>query len=667
MAGAQHVSAALAHAPEPPPELQRKPLVENLRGFGWITDRIAAVAEGPTPKWWWAAFVPSLALTLVFFGMIGLLISTGVGVWGLNHPVSWGFDITNFVFWIGIGHAGTLISAILFLLRQRWRTAVNRSAEAMTLFAVMCAGLFPLIHIGRTWLAWWLLPIPTSNGIWPQFRSPLMWDVFAVSTYFVVSLLFWYLGLLPDLATMRDRAKTRTRKYLYGLFALGWTGSNRNWSNYEKAYLLLAGLSTPLVVSVHSVVSLDFSVAQLPGWHTTIFPPYFVAGAIFSGFGMVLTLLIPVRKLCGLEEIITVRHIELMSKVLLATGSMVGYAYAVELFTAYYSGNPYEMATFKNRMVGPYAWAYWTMITCNVILPQLFWFKKIRTNLVAVFILSICVNIGMWFERFVIVVTSLHRDFLPANWGFYSPTWVELLTLAGSFGFFLTLFLLFVRFVPLVAMAEVKSVIPQADPHDPLSRLKDAVPAAVEEAKPEAPGPAQPTQRLGLLAEFETSAEIMNAAQKVRDAGYRYWDVFTPFPIHGMDDAMGLRDSPVGWFAFVGGVLGCGGGMLMIWFMNGFDYPLVVGGKPLFSLVFAVPVSFELTILLGAIGAVLGMLITNRLPRWYNPLFKNERFRRVTHDRFFILIECRDPKFSETETRKLLESLGSRRVELAEA
>jgi Ni/Fe-hydrogenase subunit HybB-like protein len=478
MAEDPHLAALLAQVPDPPPELQRKPLVENLHGFAWISDRIAGVAEGKTPRWWWAAFIPSVGFMLLCFSMIAYQISTGVGVWGLGHPVFWGWAIINFVFWIGIGHAGTLISAILFLLRQRWRTGVNRAAEAMTIFAVICAGIFPAIHIGRAWLAWWLFPIPNSNNIWPQFRSPLMWDVFAVSTYFTVSFLFWYMGLMPDMATMRDRAKTKLRKLAYGFFALGWTGSNRSWSNYEKAYLLLAGLSTPLVLSVHSIVSFDFSVSQLPGWHTTIFPPYFVAGAIFSGFGMVLTLLIPVRKVCHLQEVITVRHVELMGKVILATGSIVGYAYAMEFFIAYYSGNPYELFTFKNRAFGPYWWAYWTMITCNVISPQFFWFKKIRTNMLAVFILSIFVNIGMWFERFVIIVTSLHRDFLPSSWGYYRPTMVDILTFAGTFGLFLTLFLLFLRFVPLVAIAEVKSVIPQGDPEHPLGAAKEEPPTA---------------------------------------------------------------------------------------------------------------------------------------------------------------------------------------------
>jgi molybdopterin-containing oxidoreductase family membrane subunit len=452
----------------PPRELERPPLVQNNRSLGWISDHIAGVAEGRAPLWWWVAISISSAMFLVGVVMVTYLISTGVGVWGLNHPVMWAWDITNFVWWIGIGHAGTLISAILFLLRQRWRTSINRAAEAMTIFAVMCAGLFPLIHTGRPWLAWWLLPIPTSNNIWPQFRSPLEWDVFAVSTYFTVSLLFWYMGLIPDLAVMRDRAKTKLRQILYGLFALGWRGSNRHWSNYEKAYLLLAGLSTPLVLSVHSIVSFDFAVSQLPGWHTTIFPPYFVAGAIFSGFGMVLTLLVPLRTLCKLEDIITVRHVELMCKVTLATGTIVGYAYGMEFFIAWYGGNAYELEAFKYRAFGPYWWAYWTMITCNVVLPQLFWFKKVRTNMLAVFILSIVVNIGMWFERFVIIATTLAREFTPANWGYFTPTAVDVLTFVGTIGMFLTLFLLFMRYLPMIAITEVKGITPQADPHHPL-------------------------------------------------------------------------------------------------------------------------------------------------------------------------------------------------------
>ena len=456
-----------------PKELERVPLVTNDRKHTWITDKVSSIVEERTPLWWWVAFLPCSLIALIGLFCIGYQISNGVGVWGENKTVGWAWDITNFVFWIGIGHAGTLISAILFLLRQKWRTSINRAAEAMTLFAVACAGIFPLVHVGRVWLApIFLAPVPNGNGLWPQFRSPLLWDVFAVSTYGTVSLLFWYVGLIPDLATMRDRATSKVRKFAYGFFALGWTGSNRHWSNYEKAYLLLAGLSTPLVLSVHSIVSFDFAVSQVPGWHTTIFPPYFVAGAIFSGFGMVLTLMIPIRTLFGLEDLITVRHVDLMGKVVLATGSIVAYAYGMEFFIAWYGGNPNELYAFKNRAFGPYWWAYWSMISCNVICPQLFWFKKIRTNLVAVFIISIFVNIGMWFERFVIIVTSLHRDYLPSSWGYFSPTYVDILTFVGSFGLFCTLFLLFMRFLPMIAIAEVKGVTPQADPHHPLGGAK---------------------------------------------------------------------------------------------------------------------------------------------------------------------------------------------------
>ena len=457
----------------PPRELEREPLVLNNRPLGWISNQIVGIIEGKTPRWWWITFVISALVMLLCPIYIGYLITTGVGVWGLNSPIAWGWAIVNFVFWIGIGHAGTLISAVLFLLRQKWRTSINRAAEAMTIFAVMCAGIFPGIHVGRIWFAWWLFPLPNSNGpIWPQFRSPLLWDVFAVSTYFTVSLLFWYMGLIPDLATIRDRCKNFLGKFFYGLFSLGWTGSNRHWSNYEKAYLLLAGLSTPLVLSVHSIVSFDFAVSQVPGWHTTIFPPYFVAGAIFSGFGMVLTLMIPLRSIFKLHDLLTVRHVELMCKVTLATGTIVGYAYGMEFFIAWYGGNPYEAYCFQNRAFGPYAWAYWIMISCNVITPQLFWKKSFRTNVVLVWILSIFVNIGMWFERFVIVVTSLHRDYIPANWSYYSPTKVDVLTFVGTFGLFMVLFLLFIRFLPLIAISEVKGVTDYADPHHPRGGAK---------------------------------------------------------------------------------------------------------------------------------------------------------------------------------------------------
>ncbi len=454
-----------------PKELERAPLVANHRSLSWITDRVSSICEEKTPFWWWVAFLITSPIALVGLFCIGYQISNGVGVWGENHPAGWAWDITNFVFWIGIGHAGTLISAVLFLTRQKWRTSINRASEAMTLFAVVCAAIFPGIHVGRVWYAWFLAPLPNSFGIWPNFRSPLLWDVFAVSTYFTVSVLFWYTGLVPDLGTLRDRAKSRAAKYIYGIFALGWRGSNRHWRHYEMAYLILAGISTPLVLSVHSVVSFDFATSILPGWHTTIFPPYFVAGAIFGGFAMVLTIMLPASLIYPqLKDLITRDHVDRMAKIILLTGSIVGYAYLMELFIAYYSGNKFEGFTFFHARFnwdgsGWYQWAYACMMFCNVISPQIFWFRWARRNLIVVFIVAQFVNAGMWFERFVIIVTSLAQDFLPSSWGHYSPSWVEVWTFVGTFGIFLSLFLLFMRFLPMIAMSEVKIVTPAADPH----------------------------------------------------------------------------------------------------------------------------------------------------------------------------------------------------------
>lgn len=441
------------------------PLVTGGQTFNSITEIIAGVIEKKTPPVWYLAFGAALSLLMILFGSIGYLVWEGTGIWGLNNPVGWGWAIINFVWWVGIGHAGTLISAILFLLRQKWRTSINRFAEAMTLFAVSCALIFPGIHVGRIWIAYYMFPIPNQMDLWPNFRSPLLWDVFAVGTYFAASLLFWYTGLIPDLATMRDRAKTKMKKIVFGVFALGWRGGNRQWRHYELAYLILAGISTPLVLSVHSVVSTDFAVSILPGWHTTIFPPYFVAGAIFSGFAMVMTLSIIARKIFGLEHLITINHLDKINKIMLLTGMMVGYAYSIEFFIAWYSGNIYEQFAFLNRALGNYSWAYWIMISCNVFVPQLFWFKKFRQSIPVMFVASILVNVGMWFERFVIVVTSLSRDFLPANWDYFSPSIWDILTFVGSFGLFFTLFLLFIRKLPMISMSEVKGVLPEADPH----------------------------------------------------------------------------------------------------------------------------------------------------------------------------------------------------------
>jgi Ni/Fe-hydrogenase subunit HybB-like protein len=446
-------------------EITEPPLIQGNPTFSSVNEKISSIAEAKTPRMWYVALAISGSMLLMMLGMIAYLVWEGIGIWGVNIPVGWGWAIVNFVFWVGIGHAGTLISAILFLFRQKWRTSINRFAEAMTLFAVICALIFPGVHIGRIWVFYWMIPLPNQMQMWPNFRSPLLWDIFAVGTYFTVSLLFWYTGLIPDLASLRDRAKKKIRKIFLGIFSLGWRGGNRQWQHYEIAYLLLAGLSTPLVLSVHSVVSTDFATSVIPGWHTTIFPPYFVAGAIYSGFAMVATLAIITRKIYGLEDFITIGHLEKMNKIMLVTGMMVGYSYGCEYFIAWYSGNEYERFAFINRAFGPYAWAYWTMISCNVLVPQIFWSKKLRTNIPVMFIASILINVGMWFERFVIVVSSLHRDFLPSSWDYYKPTIFDIGLFVGSFGLFFTLFLIFLRFVPIIAISEVKGVLPQAQTH----------------------------------------------------------------------------------------------------------------------------------------------------------------------------------------------------------
>ena len=440
-------------------------LITGNPTFGSLTKQISEHTEKKTRPVWVLIWGFAASLLLMLGGVVGYLFYEGLGIWGLNSPVFWGWDIVNFVWWVGIGHAGTLISAILFLFRQRWRTSINRFAEAMTIFAVMCAGLFPAIHVGRVWVMYWVFPIPNQMGMWPNFRSPLLWDVFAVGTYFLISLVFWYVGLIPDLATLRDRATKKVRKIALSILSLGWRGGNRQWQHYEKAYMILAGISTPLVLSVHSVVSFDFATSIIPGWHTTIFPPYFVAGAIFSGFAMVMSLGIVARKIYKIENIITLRHLENMNKIMLVTGWMVGYAYGCEFFVSWYSGNPYESFAFVNRALGPYSWAYWTMVTCNVVVPQIFWWKKCRTSIPIMFVASILINIGMWFERFVIIVSSLANDYLPSSWDYFRPTIFDVATYVGSFGLFFFFFLLFLRFVPMVAIAEVKGILPQAHAH----------------------------------------------------------------------------------------------------------------------------------------------------------------------------------------------------------
>jgi len=445
-------------------EISIAPVVSPGYTFGSVTDKISSIVlRRRAPRGWMIGFAISFLIVMLLLYAIGYLLLTGVGIWGINIPVAWGFAIVNFVWWIGIGHAGTLISAILLLLNQKWRTSINRFAEAMTLFAVACAGMFPLLHMGRPWFAYWLFPYPNTMGIQPQFRSPLVWDVFAVSTYFTVSLLFWFTGLIPDLATLRDRAPGKAGRVIYGILAMGWRGSARHWQRYEMAYLLLAGLATPLVVSVHTVVSFDFAVAIVPGWHTTIFPPYFVAGAIYSGFAMVLVLAIPLRKFYKLEGFITMRHIRNMAKIMLATGLIVGYGYMMETFMAWYSGSPYEEYAFVNRRFGPYAPEYWALIACNIIVPQVLWSRRLRNRVGAVFAVAVVVLVGMWLERYVIVVESLHRDFLSSSWGMYAPTFWDWATFIGTIGFFAACMFLFIRFLPMISIAEMRHLLTETE------------------------------------------------------------------------------------------------------------------------------------------------------------------------------------------------------------
>jgi len=451
-------------AGQPPldsPQIRRlAPVLEPGHTYASVTDKISAIVlTRPASLGWYAGFTIAFTLLSVLTISLAWLITKGVGIWGINIPIGWGFAIVNFVWWIGIGHAGTLISAILFLLNQKWRTSINRFAEAMTLFAVACAGVFPLIHTGRPWMAYYMFPYPSTMGIWPQFRSPLIWDVFAVSTYGTVSLLFWYVGLIPDLATLRDRAVSKPKQIIYGMLSMGWRGSARHWHRYQSAYMLLAGLATPLVLSVHTVVSFDFAVAIVPGWHTTIFPPYFVAGAIYSGFAMVLTIAIPLRKFYDLEEFITMRHLENMAMVMLATGLIVAYGYFFEFFMALYSNNKFDVFLVNQRLHGPYAPYYLALIVCNILTPQLLWFQKMRTNVAVLFVMSIVVNVGMWLERFVIVVISLTRDFVPSAWGRYTPTFWDWSTFLGTIGLFVTLIFLFVRVLPAISIAEMRELV----------------------------------------------------------------------------------------------------------------------------------------------------------------------------------------------------------------
>ncbi len=674
--------------------LPRIPLVWGPTDFDKLSQQISEITENGQPGWWWPAFLTTTALLCGGIIAASYLISTGVGVWGSNNPVNWAFDITNFVFWIGIGHAGTLISAILFLFRQKWRTSINRFAEAMTIFAVMCAFVYPGIHVGRFWYVWFSLPLPNANHIWPNFRSALLWDFFAISTYFTISLIFWYIGLIPDLGTLRDRAQSRRRQVIFGFLALGWRGSTRHWRHYEVAYLMLAGLSTPLVLSVHSIVSFDFATSLIPGWHTTIFPPYFVAGAIFGGFAMVLQCMIPARKIYKLENLVTIKHIDVMCKFILATGTLVGYAYCMELFIAWYSGNPYEFQIFMDRAVtGDYVWAYWVMMTCNLFIPQVFWIRWCRQTPWFVLIVVTFVNVGMWYERFVIIVQSLHHDFLPGSWGRYYPTWVDWVQMIGDFGLFFTLTLLFVRFLPMISIAEIKSVLPMANPHPrnvpeadylkvngeyPSEDLKLAasfgpplqapleVPLSSEPVPAFAPAPDGNGQPWGVAAEFANPHDLLIATKAVRKAGYRQIDAWTPYPVHGMISAIGRTRSRLPLFTLAGALTGLALAATMQFYLSAYYYPIIVSGKEYRSWEAFVPIFFELTVLFAGFFTLFSLLGLCGLPRYYHPLDNHPTFKRSTLGGFFLTVEASDLKFDPDATRELLQSLGGKNVAVVE-
>jgi Ni/Fe-hydrogenase subunit HybB-like protein len=583
------------------------------------------MAERTAARHWFVAFAIAFTLLLMLLYSLAVLLAQGVGIWGINVPVGWGFAIINFVWWIGIAHAGTLISAILLLLRQEWRVSVHRFAESMTLFAIACAALFPLIHMGRPWLFYWLLPYPSTSGAWPQFRSPLVWDVFAIATYAIVSLAFWYLGLLPDLAVLRDRATSRRAQVTWCLLAMGWRGSARQWASHRTAYLLLAGLATPLVISVHSVVSFNFAVSIVPGWHSTIFPPYFVAGAIFSGFAMLLALAIPLRAIYRLEALITVRHLENMGKVLLAAGLIVAYGYVSEAFFAWYGGNRYEQYTFLNRLTGPYAPLFWALLAANGGAPQLLWSARVRRSPVMLFAIAIAVSAGMWLERFVIVVTSLHRDYLPSAWGMYWPTAWDWATLVGSAGLFLCLLLLFVRFLPVVPIVETRSetTLPEIAPPPP-------VPAS------------KPSSLYGFLAEFRNPGHLLEAARRARQEGYRRLDAYSPAPIDGLEEVFGGSRRRLAGLVLAGGALGAAIGFGVQYWTAVIDMPLSVGGKALNSWPSFVPITFECAVLLAAVAGVAGLFALNDLPSPHHPIFNAPRF---ASGRYFLCIEASDPGF----------------------
>lgn len=641
------------------PAKHEHPVLAGEHTFASVGDHVVDIPlRFPYPWRFLAVLGFASSLVLVLVTAIAYLFVRGVGIWGVNVPVAWGFAIINFVWWIGIGHAGTLISAILLLLRQPWRTSINRFAEAMTLFAVANAGIFPLLHLGRWHKFYYILPYPDTMGLWPQWRSPLVYDVIAVMTYGLISLIFWYVGLVPDLATMRDRAAKTWSRRLAGVFALGWRGDARHWQRYQMAYLLLAGLATPLVVSVHSIVSFDFAVAIVPGWHSTIFPPYFVAGAIYSGFAMVFTILVPLRRLFGLQSIVTLRHFDAMGKVFLASGLVVAYGYLMEYFWGWYSGDEFERYMLKDRLLGGYAPAFWLVLICNVVVGQALWFKKIRTNPPAIFLVSILVNVGMWAERYVIIVQSLHRDFMPSAWGWYSPTVWDWLTFIGTLGFFSFLMLLFVRFIPMSSVSELRELLHHE--RGPAAQVQSSQHEFDEQ--PTQPRVASSENLYGLVAEFADPDLLKQAARRVREDGYQRVRAYSPYPIEGLDEALGLGRTAVSLIVLGGALTGAVFIYLLQWYTATIDYPFQIGGRPLHSWPSFIPLTFEVAVLFGGFSALLGMLALNGLPRLSHPIFNAPGFERASRDRFFLCVRSHDSRFDPDRTRAFLRSLQPLRV-----
>ncbi|HZD51591.1 MAG TPA: quinol:electron acceptor oxidoreductase subunit ActD [Woeseiaceae bacterium] len=612
-----------------------------------VGDQIAGVLlQMPQIRRWWLAFGVTGLLVLLLGSVIVHLFTLGVGVWGINIPVNWGLAIVNVVWWIGIGHAGTFISAMLLLLGQEWRNSLNRLAEAMTIFAVTCAVMFPILHLGRPNHFYWMLPYPPPFEVWPQFRSPLFWDMMAFSTYFTVSLLFWYVGLIPDLASVRDKARRRFWQVLMGLLALGWRGSARHWVTWRRAYLIIAALAMPLVVSVHSGVSLLFAVGKIPGWHTTIFPPYFVLGALFSGFAVVGMLGVALRAWFRLRNLITREHLDRLAKFLLASGLLTAYGYVFDGFTAWYSGRAFEQGTLVDRLTGPFAGWYWGAVLLNFASIQLLWWRSARRNPATLFAVSTAVLAGMWLERYMLVVSGLFRDFLPSSWDVYRVPWTEWLLFLGTIGLFLFLFVLFLRFLPLIAISEVKEVIEEEQP-----------PPAGPEPETEMGTAAEASPVIGTIARFDAAERLVEAARRASAAGFRRIDAYTPFPVVDLNRALGLRERALPWIVAIAGAGAAIFGFWLLWFVDVVHFPIVIGGMPLDAwTAYGVPV-FEFVVLVASITAVIGMLVINRLPRLNHPLFAVPGFERASQDRFFLLIRSTDPRFEREPVRAFLAGL----------